>query len=72
MKEFLGTGMMVVILRRGDYRLGQGEVENDREYDYLLICACSENESWNTVWPHSLSSVDLIKDLTSTIFLRRR
>ena len=29
--EFLGTGMMVVSLKRGDYRLGEGEVENVSE-----------------------------------------
>jgi hypothetical protein len=56
--------MMVVILRRGDYRLGQGEVENDSEYACQLICACSENAPWYTIWPRGLVSVDLIKDRT--------
>ena len=32
----------------GDYRLGQGEVENDNAYACQLFCACSENRPLNT------------------------
>ena len=35
--EFLGTGMMVVILKLQDYRLGQGEVENYWQYTALRV-----------------------------------
>ena len=56
--EFLGTGMMRVSLRRGDYRLVQGEVENDSEDACQLGCARSENVPWNTVLPRGLASVD--------------
>ena len=56
--DFLGTGMIVVVLKRGEYRLGQGEVDKDCEYACQLFCAYSENASWNI----GLAGVDLIKD----------
>jgi hypothetical protein len=43
-----------VSLRRGDYRPGQGEVENDREDACKLVCTCSEN---------GLANVDQVKNL---------
>ena len=56
--------MMVIILKRGDYRLGQGQVENYCEYAIQLFCASSENTPWNTVGPLGLAGVDLFEDLT--------
>ncbi|XP_029575246.1 rho-related GTP-binding protein RhoA-C isoform X1 [Salmo trutta] len=53
---------MIVVILCGDYRLGQEEVENDREYGCQLFCVCSENMPWNTVGARSPVVVDLIKD----------
>ena len=56
--------MMMFILKRGDYRLGQGEVEHDCEYACQLFRACSANAPSNTAGARGLEDVDLIKDLS--------
>jgi hypothetical protein len=62
--------MMVVSLRRGDYRPGQIEVQSDCEYACQLFCAFPENSDLYTIQPCCFASVDLIKDLSRPLRAR--